>query len=285
MRTILNIGLAPRDFGASPAESIRHPAGPSLFRNGEAASEDGAWSRWGWAVLVATIVHAGALAVGLSAPRAEAMTPPPPREPELVLFTFAPPPPAPASAAPEKAQRQARARVPRPELVVPKPKPVVEPKPEPVVEQAPEETPQPPEDVEVEVASVGTAGTGGEGAVIGGVAGGVAGGRVGGLVGATGSEALELKQVSRAPAVLKQVTPDYPRRARSQGIEGLVLVRLIIGADGRVEPDSTRILRSVPELDAAAIAAVSQWRFSPALGRTGQPVRVIVEIPVQFSLK
>jgi protein TonB len=85
--------------------------------------------------------------------------------------------------------------------------------------------------------------------------------------------------------VLQQIRPHYPRTARSDGIEGLVLVRDIIGVDGRIEPDSTRIIRSVPALDAAAVSAVSQWRFAPALGRQGHPVRVIVEIPVQFSLK
>jgi protein TonB len=299
MRTILNFSVEPKGYGAAPVESVRPSPSPSLFRLGETPSEEGEWTRWGWALLAATVVHVGVLAVGLSASRASAMTPPPPAEPELVFFAFAPPPPAPGGAAaavaavPERVSRQARTRVQRTALVQPTPKPpepVVQPKPEPQPEVVPEAPVEPavaeaPAPVE-ETSAVGAgAGSGGEGAVIGGVAGGAAGGQEGGLVGATGGMALELKQVARAPGVLKQVTPNYPRRARSQGIEGLVLVRLIIGIDGRVEPESTRILRSVPELDAAAIAAVTQWRFSPAIGRQGQPVRVIVEIPVQFSLK
>jgi protein TonB len=124
----------------------------------------------------------------------------------------------------------------------------------------------------------------GVGNTVAGVLGGVLDGREGGLVGATGG-ALELKQVASAPRVLQQIKPQYPRSARNDGIEGLVLVRVIIGVDGRIEPGSTRVVRSVPALDAAAVSAVSQWRFSPALGRQGRPVRVIVEIPVQFSLK
>jgi len=91
--------------------------------------------------------------------------------------------------------------------------------------------------------------------------------------------------VARAPGVLKQVPPRYPRAARSDGVEGLVLVRVIIGVDGRIEPGSMQVIRSVAALDEAALAAVSQWRFSPALGHQGRPVRVIVEIPIQFSLK
>jgi protein TonB len=103
-------------------------------------------------------------------------------------------------------------------------------------------------------------------------------------LGATGA-AVDLSQVAQAPRVLEQIQPRYPRRARSDGITGLVVVRLIIGVDGHVEPTSARVIRSVPALDEAALAAVTQWRFSPAIGRQGRPVRVIVEIPIQFSLK
>ena len=300
MRTILNISDVPQGYGAVPAESVRPSPAPGLFRMGETPSEEGAWTKWGSALLVAALVHVGALAVGLSASRASAMTPPRPPEPELVFLSFAPPPPAPAGAAaavapvPQRVQRQARTRVQRSALVQPTPKPVEAKPPEPIVEPTPEVVPEAPVEPSVaetpaaveETSTVGPGtGAGGEGAVIGGVEGGVAGGREGGLVGATGSVALELNQVARPPAVLKQVTPSYPSLARRHDIEGLVLVRIIIGTDGNVETENTRVIRSVRELDAAAIAAVNQWRFSPAIGRQGQPVRVIVEVPIRFSLK
>ncbi|HZH15075.1 MAG TPA: TonB family protein, partial [Archangium sp.] len=165
---------------------------------------------------------------------------------------------------------------------------VKKPAPEQPLE-APAETanPETAQDTPPATEAVSSSATGSPGVegVVAGIVGGVLDGREGGLVGATGGAALELKQVARAPEVLQQLKPRYPRRAKADGIEGLVLVRIIIGADGRVEPEHTRVIRSVPELDAAAISAVSQWRFSPALGRQGRPVRVIVEIPVQFSLK
>jgi periplasmic protein TonB len=145
-----------------------------------------------------------------------------------------------------------------------------EPEPEAVSDEVP------PQEVAADSADLGGS--------MAGVIGGVLGGREGGLLGATGN-ALELKQVASPPRVLQQVRPRYPRTARSDGIEGLVLVRVIIGVDGRIEPGSTRVVRSVPALDEAAMSAVSQWRFSPALGHQGRPVRVIVEIPVEFSLK
>ncbi|WP_375768847.1 energy transducer TonB [Archangium gephyra] len=281
---ILNFHIGMQDVAptAQQQQGVRPAVG--LFRMGEAAAAGG---EWGWAMLIAVLVHAGValawLAMPPSAPPAAAL----PEEPEVVFFSF-PPPPAAASRAsashavvPERVQRQARTRAPRtlPALTVKTPAPV-----EPPIETANPETQQDPAPAPEEPASnVATDSPGVEG-VVAGIVGGVLDGREGGLVGATGGAALELKQVARAPEVLQQVKPRYPRRAKADGIEGLVLVRIIIGTDGRVEPEHTRVIRSVPELDAAAISAVSQWRFSPALGRQGRPVRVIVEIPVQFSL-
>jgi periplasmic protein TonB len=96
---------------------------------------------------------------------------------------------------------------------------------------------------------------------------------------------LDLRQVARAPVVLAQVKPDYPREARWKRLEGLVVVRVVIGTDGLVDRSRTRVVRSIPELDAAAIAALEQWRFAPAIGHSGQPVRVVIEVPVRFSLR
>jgi periplasmic protein TonB len=96
---------------------------------------------------------------------------------------------------------------------------------------------------------------------------------------------LELRDVARPPRMLTQVTPQYPREAKSRRIEGLVLLRVIVARDGTVERDHIQVVRSVPALDAAAIVAMSGWRFSPALAPSGQPVRVIIEVPFQFFLR
>jgi protein TonB len=292
MRTILNFDypavaderVVPEARNAS-VERARPSVG--LFRMGEDAPGEAPSKRWSQAVAVAVAVHVVALAGGLMFPSARPEKAPTAPEPELVFLTFAPPPPAPASsgsAQVEKAPRPTQARTPRPverQLVVPVPKPIPEP-----VEVKPEPVPEPPVDVApAEPAEVAPAAN--VGAVVGGVVGGVIGGQQGGVVGASGGtgEALELKQVLRPPAVLKQVAPDYPRRARSDRLQGLVMVRIIVGTDGKVEPQHTRVIRSVPGLDQAAIDAVNQWRFSQALGHEGRPVRVTLTIPVEFSLK
>jgi periplasmic protein TonB len=282
LRTILNIDvIGPHRGGVVLVEEVRPARG--LFRMGEAARGEGEWERWGWAVLLAALLHVGTVLVAISLPRAVPKAPAPPEEPELVLLTFIAPQVAAPSApqAPEAQPRippKARTRPPRPLVTPPVPTPVPEKAPEP---REPE-TPAPEEDSAVAEDATGVE-------VVGGVVAGLVDSAMstpGGTgLGVSGGEAVDLKQVSRPPSVLEQVQPQYPRQARSRGIEGLVLVRIIIGTDGRVEPEHTRVIRSVPALDAAAVSAVSRWRFTPAIGRSGRSVRVILEIPVQFSLK
>jgi protein TonB len=44
-----------------------------------------------------------------------------------------------------------------------------------------------------------------------------------------------------------------------------------------------RVLRSIPALDAAAIATVKQWQFAPAI-KHGRPVATIAQAPVGFRI-
>ena len=85
-----------------------------------------------------------------------------------------------------------------------------------------------------------------------------------------------------APVKIRDVRPVYPDAARAKGISGLVILEAIISADGGVT--SARVLKSIPELDAAAIEAVRQWRFEPTL-LNGVPVPVIMTVTVNFSLQ
>jgi protein TonB len=114
---------------------------------------------------------------------------------------------------------------------------------------------------------------------------GVPGGRPGGLPGGAPDVAFELRDVARPPSVIARVTPVYPREARLSRIEGTVVLRVIVGVDGVVERQQTRVVHSIPALDAAAIAAIESWRFSPAIGHAGHAVRVIIEVPFQFFLR
>lgn len=58
--------------------------------------------------------------------------------------------------------------------------------------------------------------------------------------------------------------PDYPRRAARMGESGTVTLALLVGADGRVTGSRIQSSSGSPELDKAAIQALSMCRFKPA---------------------
>ena len=73
--------------------------------------------------------------------------------------------------------------------------------------------------------------------------------------------------------LITPVKPVYPSSALNSGIEGTVSLQTIIGADGTVQ--AIRVLGSIdPDLTAAALEAVKQWRYS---------VETLSNIDVQFK--
>jgi len=74
----------------------------------------------------------------------------------------------------------------------------------------------------------------------------------------------------------------YPEVARKMGIEGQVVLLIHIGKDGKV--NDTKIVKSIPELDDAAISTVKKIKFKPAEYK-GKPVAVWVRFPVNFKLQ
>ena len=77
--------------------------------------------------------------------------------------------------------------------------------------------------------------------------------------------------------------PDYSEDARRRGIEGDVVLEIVVRADGGV--GDVKVLHGLGGgLDQRAIDAVRQWRFSPAR-RFGTPVDVMVEVAVEFKLR
>lgn len=87
--------------------------------------------------------------------------------------------------------------------------------------------------------------------------------------------------VEELPEAITKVQPVYPDIAREAGVDGQVVVQALVGKDGRVK--DTRVVKSVEMLDAAAVAAVKQYVFKPALSNN-KPVAVWVAIPIRFTL-
>jgi len=86
----------------------------------------------------------------------------------------------------------------------------------------------------------------------------------------------------KRPQKTVDVAPVYPAAARAARKEGIVILETVIDAHGSVE--SVRVLRSVALLDEAAVDAVRQWRFTPAL-LNGQAVPVVMTVTVNFKLQ
>ena len=77
------------------------------------------------------------------------------------------------------------------------------------------------------------------------------------------------------------VDPVYPAAARAAKIQGNVDVLATIGKDG--VPRSLEAVNGDPRLAAAAIAAISNWRYRPAT-LNGQPEESLITITVKFAL-
>ena len=85
----------------------------------------------------------------------------------------------------------------------------------------------------------------------------------------------------RAPRKLVDVPPVYPEAARAAGIEGVVILDIVVGEGGSVI--EVRVVRSIPELDQAAIDAVSRWQYEPTL-LNGEPVEIEMTVTINFML-
>ncbi len=85
-----------------------------------------------------------------------------------------------------------------------------------------------------------------------------------------------------APKIISRVEPEFSEEARKNKWQGVVILRLVIGTDGK--PHDITVQRSLGMgLDEKAKEAVQQWRFEPGT-KDGQPVPVEVSMEVSFRL-
>lgn len=85
-------------------------------------------------------------------------------------------------------------------------------------------------------------------------------------------------------AYLSNPPPPYPLAARRRGIEGTVLIRAEISAEGGCLRAELKKSSGAELLDQAALEAVKKWRFVPAK-RGSQAVVAWVEVPITFKLE
>jgi protein TonB len=186
-------------------------------------------------------------------------------EPQVTVtfFSAAPPPPPPPP--------------PPPKPKAPKPKPKVQPEqPKPRPEDV-----QPPEDLkpkapEPEAPAPKVPDWAGSEGVAGGVEGGVPGG-----TGPT-PKAKPKAEPKRPVFVKRQVMdkqklageqPVYLRKAKRAGVQGVVIIKVCLKTNGRVDMGKTKILRGIPILDGEVLGKVKTWRYKPyKIDGVAQPV-------------
>jgi protein TonB len=89
-----------------------------------------------------------------------------------------------------------------------------------------------------------------------------------------------------SPRLIKEVKPNYTADAMRAKIQGIVTLEAVVLPDGSVGP--VRVTRSLDPtfgLDQEAERTVRLWRFAPGTNRLGQPVPVLVEIEMTFTLR
>jgi TonB family protein len=126
--------------------------------------------------------------------------------------------------------------------------------------------------------SGGGIGSGSGGGIGVGTGPGVGEGRGGGI----GGGVFRVGGGVSAPKVTYQPDPEYSEEARKAKYQGVCVLSLIVGPDGK--PRDVKVARSLGlGLDEKAIEAVNQWKFEPAQ-KDGKPVAVAINVEVTFRL-
>ncbi len=240
----------------------------------------------------AVLLHAVLLGLIVSLGGRHAL--PPPAEPppdgttDWTRVRWPEQPPAPASGGSSAAPRIRDPRViPPPASPEPRPPTVIAPlAPTAAADPAPPEAPDTPGTGEAdgttgEDGDGSDAGPGGGPGVLGGVGDGPGGPGASGP-GAPAAEPMVLRSDMNPPVLVARTDPDYPALARRARVGGTVILRCVIGVDGRARVNE--VARSIPLLDAAAIAAVENWRYEPARWQ-GRPQAVFQTIRIEFNVR
>ena len=129
-------------------------------------------------------------------------------------------------------------------------------------------------------------GTGSGGGIGSGNGGGVGSGNGGGFGpgsgGGFGGGAFRVGAGVSPPVPIYKVEPEFTEAARKAKYQGVVLVQIVVDADGHVK--DPRVVKAVGlGLDEKALEAVRQWKFKPGM-KDGRAVPVYAQIEVTFRL-
>jgi protein TonB len=100
--------------------------------------------------------------------------------------------------------------------------------------------------------------------------------------GLSGVEVFDISKLDQQPVPRFQARPQYPFEMRRAGISGEVMVDFIVDTNGDVR-NAFAVKSSQREFEAAAVQAVSKWKFK-AGRKNGHAVYTHMQVPIVFTL-
>jgi len=91
---------------------------------------------------------------------------------------------------------------------------------------------------------------------------------------------LESPEQALPPRIIESTPAPYTESARAEGIEGRVVLMVLVRRDGSVGAASVSEGLEA-SLDRSALRTVKEWKFAPAM-RNGKTVEVVLEVEVRF---
>ncbi|HEX7419446.1 MAG TPA: TonB family protein [Thermoanaerobaculia bacterium] len=124
--------------------------------------------------------------------------------------------------------------------------------------------------------------------IVGGIAEGDVGGKIGGTIGGVVNDIpdgrVHIARDKKLPMIpMSQVYPSYPEDARMRAWEDELVVRYVIGKDGRVKEATIVSAPQRPVFVDGTLRAIRSWRFKPMI-KDGEKTEVVHELTVYFRL-
>jgi TonB family protein len=85
-------------------------------------------------------------------------------------------------------------------------------------------------------------------------------------------------------ALVRRIVANYPRGALGQGEQGIMRMRVIVGADGSVESCTMLKATNTTRLESPACEVMQRAKFAPARDATGQPFRSFYATGITYKI-
>jgi TonB family protein len=92
---------------------------------------------------------------------------------------------------------------------------------------------------------------------------------------------IEFNDKMTEPVLISGPSPEYTSLALQRRVEGTMVIRCVITVAGTVH--GCRVIKSLPFMDRAAVTALEQRKYKPAL-QEGKPVDVYYTFTITFTL-